>query len=208
MFGLLLTLGLQATLPATDDVYMAEYPSAYVQIRPEESPVYLWGTFSVAETTYALGQRMHKANNPSVGLGVEFKLTPRVTGFIEGGYKHRGGEYVDFAVKEIAYTYLVSRHHVHNRPVPVDLNGEYDQESYQSTFEIDHSLVFNVGVTVAVTDALSLRAGYTFERADVLWEIYDQEKKEAWHRDRSAGYWMEDGTLKADGFSLGIQYTF
>lgn len=213
--ALVLTTGIQYSLPVADGVVTHDHPTLYLQVAREDSPLYLWSSVSISEEVFVLGQRMHRNANPSLGFGYTLDFSPRISGFIEAGYKIRGDGYYDFANSEIAYTYLVSRHNVAGRPVPVGLgpNGNADVFENGYTFEIENSLLFNIGIEAKVTEALSLRFGYTVERADMLWEIYEPERKAEWDSTggnctKLCGYWMEYDVLRSDAFTFSMQYSF
>lgn len=213
--ALVLTVGASVTLPVADDAVTGTYPSVYVQIAPAASQGYLWASTSVDESVYVLGQRMHRDTNPSIGVGYTFPVTTRFNVYAEAGYKFRGDGYYPFANSEIAYTYLVGRHNVEGRPIPLDLgpNGNADVFEHGYTYDIDNSVMFNVGIEADITDSLSMRFGYTVERADVLWEIYEPERKQEWDSTggdctKQCGYWMEYDVLRSDGFTFSLQYSF
>lgn len=212
--ALVLSTGVQYSLPVADDIVTQAYPTIYVEASLEDKPLYIWTSISASEEVYVLGQRMHRDNNPSFGFGYTLDFTPKIHGYLEAGYKFRGQGYYDFANAEIAYTYLVGRHNVFGRPVPLELrNGRAHIDSYEYTFDIENSILFNIGIEAELTENLSLKAGYTIERANILWEIYEEDRKQEWDStggncSKQCGYWMEYDTLRGDGFVLGLKYTF
>lgn len=202
--GLVLQAGVSLNSPAGDSdvVDFREIESYHLKLHKDEMPAYLWAS-NTEQENFVLGQGISTIDANAFGFGLKHKVSPKVTVFGEIGYS-LNNETNDVVIQqEVIYTYLVDRHNVFNRPVPVEVNRPYDQESYETTYTIENSFMAKIGVEYSVTDWFSVGAAYRFNRMEAKFELYDQER-----RDAGQGYWEERQTLDAGAFEVQFLVNF
>jgi opacity protein-like surface antigen len=183
-------------------IYTDESPSEWSfggQIGHERTPVYLWASYE-APKVKVLGQPMGDTDIFSVGLGASQELVEGLSVFAEGGYSFVDLEANDRVVNEVAYTYLVGRHAVGDRVIPVPC--AYGSGCYEDTYEVDNGFVARIGAQWQVTDNVAVRGAYK-------WAYFDQEitmRRPDWQE--GTGYWREDTTLDLSSFELGVWYVW
>lgn len=198
--GLVLQAGVSANIPTGDSdiIDFREAGAVHLKLHNSESPVYVWGSYN-KQGNYVLGQKISVIDAPSFGLGVKYCLTPTLRLFGEVGYSFNNQDNRIGTQQEVVYTYLVDRHNVFNRPIPVNVQYPYDQDSYATTYEIDNSVVAKIGIEYQVNDWFSVNGTFKYNRMNVLFELYDEEQ-----RANGFGYWMEDETM--DASALEVQF--
>jgi len=147
---------------ASADFYddgIAEDYSIHLKVGSKNRPIYLWGSYSDPEVGL-LGQRFFTLETAAVGLGAK-KDFDDISVFFELGYAFNDPETEKIGIQqEVIYTYLVGRHNVHNRPVPLDLDRPYDQTSYQTSYEVEDAFMGRIGIGYQVLDHLKVTAAY------------------------------------------------
>lgn len=169
------------------------------QIGHELTPVYLWTSYE-GPRVKILGQPMGDTDLFSVGLGASQELSEGLSVFVEGGYSFVDLSSNDNVVDEVAYTYLVGRHAVGDRRIPVPC--AYISGCYDSSYDVDDGFIARIGAKWQVADHVAIRGAYK-------WAYFDQEitmRSVDWQEGQ--GYWREDNTLNLSSFELGIWYTF
>lgn len=205
--GLILQAGLSANIPTGDSdiIDFREAVAIHAKVHSEVSPAYIWGSYTW-QGNYVLGQKISKIEAPSIGIGITYSLTPTLRLFGEIGYSfnNQNNQSSRSAIQqEVVYTYLVGRHNVFNRPVPVNLIGPYDQDSYETTYKIENSLVAKIGIEYKVNDWFNVNMAYKYNRMNVLFEMYDEEQRAG-----GGGYWMEDETMDAGAVEVQFLVNF
>lgn len=198
--GLVLQAGVSANIPTGDSdiIDFREAGAVHLKLHNSESPVYVWGSYN-RQGNYVLGQKISVIDAPSLGLGVKYCLTPTLRLFGEIGYSFNNQDNRIGTQQEVVYTYLVDRHNVFNRPIPVNVQYPYDQDSYATTYEIDNSVVAKIGIEYQVNDWFSVNGTFKYNRMNVLFELYDEEQIA-----NGFGYWIEHETM--DGSALEVQF--
>jgi hypothetical protein len=202
--GLALQAGVSVNIPTGDSdiIDFREDAAVHLKVHNSESPVYAWGSYT-RKNNYVLGQKLSIVDSPSLGLGVKYNLSPTLRLFGEVGYSFNNQDNRIVPQQEVVYTYLVGRHNVFNRPVPVNLIGPYDQDSYATTYDISNSVVAKLGIEYQVNDWFSVNATYKYDRMEVLFELYDEEQRAG-----GGGYWMEDETQDASAVEIQFLVNF
>jgi hypothetical protein len=202
--GLVLQAGVSVNTPSGDSdiIDFRERVAFHLKAHDSESPVYAWGSYT-RKNNYVLGQKISVVDSPSLGVGIKYCLSPTLRLFGEIGYSFNNQDNRIVPQQEVVYTYLVGRHNVFNRPIPVNVTRPYDQDSYATKYEIDNSVVTKLGIEYQVNDWFSVNATYKYDRMDVLFELYDEEQRAA-----GLGYWMEDGTLDASAIEVQFLVNF
>jgi len=198
-----LQLGLIMSFPmGSPDIHnVSESPGAYGRIGL--GPVYAWGSYG-SQSVSLLGQGIGDNTTIATGLGFTAPVLPKISLFAEVGQAWYSLEADEKIQQETVFTYLVDRHNVHeSRPVPVAISGNYDQESYETTFDIKDGLIARIGATYHVNDHVKLDLAYRHQRMDTLYEIYDQESRAA-----GFGFWLEDTTIDASAIELRLNWRF
>lgn len=196
-------LGISLNIATAGDVldYEEDY-GVHVKVQHETFPVYGWASYQQGEF-FILGQGVADTQAPSVGLGVTRDITPRLSVFAETGMAFNKLSNDKPIVQETAYTYLVGRHEVENRPVPVTVNYPYDQESYDTTYAVDNAFVAKLGLNFQISDSWSTSVAYRYSVANTLIEIFDFGAKEA-----GLGWWMEEATTDTSAVEVQFLYRF
>jgi hypothetical protein len=205
LLALNLQFGVGLAIPdGTDNTFETKpEPSLNLKLSHDDLPVYAWASVGKGRL-YTLGQRVSQGSSVSLGLGLAQPLTPKLSAFAEAGYRFLDYSHSDTIQQEVAFTYLVDRHHVHeSRPIPVTVNGPYDQDSYETTFELSDSPLARVGLTWHLTDHLSVDASYRFHRIPLLIEIYDEER-----RANGGGWWMEKTHIRNNALEMRLNWEF
>ena len=169
----------------------------------KEFPVYLWGSFDDNESGF-LGQPFSKNEVMAFGFGAR-KTWGDFWGVVELGYASIDSSTHLKIQQEVVYTQIVQNHNVYQRPVPVDLTGPYDQESYTTEYELDDDFVAKVGVGYDLSEHWSVTATYRFLRPETYYNIIDTDWQE---RTGSDGYWEEHTTTNLDAFEIGVLWKY
>jgi opacity protein-like surface antigen len=141
-----------------------------------------------------LGQGMGTATVDSAGLGFR-RSWDGLTVFAEAGYGR-----VDFRgdarqQQEVNYTYLVGRHNVEGRPVPVECARP---GCFETEHTIDDALMGRVGLEYDAAPHVKLTASYRWMRADEYLAIWDAERHAA-----GKGWWEEHVQRDFGAFEIG-----
>ena len=204
MFEALLA-SLMFEVGASVDFYEESLPEDYsihLKLGKKDFPVYMWGSYSEPEAGL-LGQRFSKLKTSGIGLGAK-KDFDDISVFLELGYAINDPETVKIGVQqEVVYTYLVGRHNVYNRPVPLDLIGPYDQRSYETSHEVDDAFMGRIGIGYQVFDHLKVTGAYKYHTPNTKYQIWDQAR-----RDAGGGWWQESGQTNLNSFEFAILYSF
>jgi len=180
-----------------------ELPSLELQLGHEDLPLYGWGSVGTRDITL-LGQNLGPMSGLSGGLGVKHNMSDKLSLFAEAGYSFNNTSTEEIIQQEIVFTRLVDRHQVHpSRPIPVDVNFPYDQESYATTYKVDNNMVYRIGIGYSLMDNLEIDAHYTFSQVPTKMEMYDEERREA-----GGGYWEEHETIDSGGFGIRMMWRF
>ena len=172
------------------------------QVGHEDTPLYLFGGYE-DPTVRMLGQGIGVAEIFSLGIGAKKELGDGFFVFGEVGYGKVETEPRIVIQQEVVYTELVRNHNVFNRPVPVDLGGPYDKNSYESSWELDDGILGAIGVGYQVNEHLSVTGAYRpFYVAEYI-HIANPGAKEA-----GLGYWEESRSRDLSSFQLHIAWTF
>ena len=186
----------------TDEKGSTPEPHFRVAVGHEESPLYAWGQYEDLKVRM-LGQPLGKSSITSVGIGAR-KFFGDFFGFAEVGYGVIDEGAQDIIQQEIIYTELLMRHRVDGRPAPVILTNNYDQDSYDTVWELDNGLLGEVGVGYAPNEhwrfTLSYRPFYVKEHI----ELEDPDWREA----TGGGYWQETRSRDLSSISLRIGWEF
>jgi hypothetical protein len=196
-------LGLLMSFPmGSPDIHnVSESPWAFGRLGV--GPVYAWGSYG-HQSVSLLGQSIGDNAQLAAGLGFEAPILPKLSLFAEVGQAWHSLDANETIQQETVFTYLVDRHHVHeSRPVPVVVAGDYDQDSYETTFDIRDGLVARIGATYHVNDHVKLDLAYRHQRMDTLYEIYDQERRAG-----GLGWWQEKTAIDASAIELRLNWRF
>jgi hypothetical protein len=204
VFGpIVLQVGLSLAMPVGDsDInHVSESPGVFGRVG--SGPVYVWGSYNKQKLSL-LGQDMGDNTTAAAGIGFEAPILPKLSLFAEAGYGWYSLDADRTVQQETVFTYLVDRHNVHeSRPIPVTVNGPYDQDSYETTFELSDGLIGRVGVTYHVTSYIKLDVAYRHQRMDTLYEIYDKESRAA-----GGGWWQERTVIDASAIEMRLNWRF
>jgi hypothetical protein len=146
-----------------------------------------------------LGQPIADTNIYTFGLGTWYEVGS-VSLFVESGLALVDPEIDSGVQQEVVYTYLVGRHNVEGRPVPVDVvNGN---EGYTSSYEVDDAPFLRIGAQWQVFEHVAVSASYRFLEADTEMFI----KRSGWEEGK--GYWREDNTANFGAAEVVLWVTF
>lgn len=202
--GVALQIGVSLNSPTGDsDVTdFREILGYHIKLQAEEKPAYLWGSWTEQEN-FIHGQGVSDITSNAGGFGVKYEVFPDITAYGELGYSVNNQTNDDVIQQEVIYTYLVDRHEVFGRPVPVNLTGPYDQDSYETTYTVEGSVIGKLGVEYRVSRWFSVGAAYRFNRIEAKMELWDEEL-----RGNGGGWWMERQTLDAGAFEVQFLINF
>ncbi len=172
-----------------------------IEVGHEESPLYAFGGYEQLDVRM-LGQAIGELDIFSVGLGARKNIGDFFV-YGELGYGVLDNSPVDKIQQEIVYTELVGRHNVEFRPIPVYPQGPYDQESYETVYEVDDGILGAIGVGYQPTEHLSFTIAYRPFYVREHMEIYDEER-----RARGGGWWQESRSLDLSSWQLSTRWTF
>jgi hypothetical protein len=196
-------LGMILSFPMGSPDIHNVYESPGVFGRVGSGPVYVWGSYK-KQSMSLLGQDMGDNSTLAAGLGFEAPILPKVSLFAEAGYGWYSLDADKTVQQETVFTYLVDRHNVHeSRPIPVKVRHPYDQDSYETTFELSDGLIGRVGVTYHVTSNVKLDIAYRHQRMDTLYEVYDKESRAA-----GGGWWQERTVIDASAIEMRLNWRF
>jgi opacity protein-like surface antigen len=162
---------------------------------------YLWSEFE-NQRVKVLGQGLNEPDMYSFGVG--FKETyKKIDVFLEAGWTHIEGNPSEFEQQEVVYTFLVGRHNVHNRPVPVKLKHPYDQDSYSTVYDLEGGFMGRLGVSYPLTNSIDLSLSYKFFTAAEHMAMWDNRREQG-----TGGWWEETNGRDLSTWGLGISYEF
>jgi hypothetical protein len=199
--GLVLSIAL-GTNQYTDEKGPPPEPAFSVQVGHEESPIYAFAGYEVIDVRM-LGQGIGDTSVFSLGIGAKHKFGNGFHVFGELGWGFTDQSPNMIIQQEIVYTELVGRHNVYNRPVPLDLTGPYDQDSYETVWEVEDDFLGAIGGGYEWDNGVFISGAYRpfYVREHI--EVYDQER-----RDNGGGWWQETRSLDLSAFQLRVGYTF
>ena len=181
-----------------------EAPAPYfkMEVGHEEKPVYLFGQYEQNKWRM-LGQSIGDGYIASAGVGFQHRLSPQLKLFGEVGYG-----YVDQGPRikiqqEIIYTELLGRHRVDYRPAPVYPTGNYDQNSYETKWEVSDGILGAVGLKYEASNGFNMSVAYRPFMVEEHIEMWDVERRAA-----GRGYWQETRSKNLSAFQLSIGWTF
>ena len=169
----------------------------------ESGGSYIWADYIPNNELRLLGQRLSEIDNFNAGLGYSVELNNKVNLFMEAGWSHLAVNTKEVIKQEVTYTYLVSRHNVYNRPVPVPVSVPYDQTSYGSEWSLQDGFTFKVGAEVELNKDWSLSASYVILNPEYNSSIWDPATI-----DIGGGYWTETNDLNMNSFEMRLEYKF
>ena len=172
-----------------------------VEVGHEESPLYAFGGYEQLDNRI-LGQALGELDIFSVGLGAR-KNIGDFFAFGEIGYGLVDNAANMVIQQEIVYTELVGRHERPFRPIPVFPQGPYDQDSYETVYEVDDGILGAIGVGYQPTESLSFTMAYRPFYVREHMEIYDEETRAS-----GGGWWQESRSLDLSSWQLSARWTF
>lgn len=150
-----------------------------------------------------LGQEVTELSDTSFGVGVNHYITYRLSVFGEVGGSVLKASNKEVVQQEVVYTYLVDRHNVYDRPIPVTTLYPYDQTSYNTDLEYKQSLIFRVGAAYDISHNWRVSAAYKNYSAVATTSLYDAELRQS-----GGGYWTENNNINLSSFELRVEYKF
>lgn len=165
-------------------------------------PVYLVGNYEHERVLRFMGQGLAESNLISLGLGVSQRWG-KFSVFTELAYVDLDSTYSAKDIDELAYTYLVGRHAVGDREIPLDEGCAYtEQECYTAEYEIEDSAYsLTVGAGWQVWQNVRVTASYRFMDVDTLIAIKANPLERA-------GWWQEKDKLDYGKAEITILYTY
>lgn len=160
---------------------------------------YLWASNVPGAGVRILGQGISHMDNYGVGIGYKAHVTNNLNIFIEYGVDNVGLSTDDDVKQEVVYTYLVGRHNVYGRPVPVI--NPHDQTSFTTSWDIDDAATFRVGAEYEIDNNWSVSAAYKFFSPKATMTLKDPIIA-------GGGYWTETNRLNMDAFVFRLNYKF
>ena len=160
-------------------------------------PVYAWASYE-DQTTRILGQGLSDIGIISAGVGVARDFG-KFSVFGEVGYAVLDSTDKDTIRDEIIYTTLVNNHGV--RPIPSG-DPERDPKAHTS-YSLDNGWVGRLGVSYALTEALSTSLAYRVLSVSEHYELWDEDNRAA-----GKGWWQESHGRDLSAFEFGINYEF
>jgi len=159
------------------------------QLRAGYKNVYVtWGNTD-AHSTSILGQQIFESEITTLGLGVRYPFKDDFEVYIEVGEADLDSEYSPNAGAEVAYTFLVGRHAVEGRPVPVPC-ARYRAGCYDSDWNLEQETPYaTIGVAWAPVDHIKVQMSYRFMNPS--YDVYI--KKPDWKE--GEGYWRESNNI-------------
>jgi len=201
--ALQIRIAINSDLSFNDNFYYDEHASYHLKLQTEELPIYLASSYSPSTSTLVLGQDSSKNNITSFGIGFKKEFYEGINIFTELALGIVDSNPNQNNVQEVAYTYLVSRHQVDGRPIPVNISYDYDQSSYKASLEIDNSYMFTFGIGFDVTDYLKVNTAYRHFQPKGNIAIWDEE-----YRAMGLGYWNENIRVPMNSLQLQILWEF
>ena len=177
-------------------------PTIRLEVAPKESPVYVWGQYEEL-TTRMVGQRLGNSSITSFGLGVKHHFDKKLYVFGELGYGIVDEGSQDIVQQEVVYTLLVDHHLQPFRPLPVYPTGPYDQDSYETLWEVEDSILGSIGIGYQAWDNVAFTVAYR--------PFYAKETVELWDADSRAnggGWWQESNSRNYSSVEFKIKWSF
>lgn len=168
-------------------------------------PGYLVLGYETPKITF-LGQSLGDAQIATVGYGFSFKQTKKLSWFTEIGY----GEVVQWESKhniqqEVVFTELVRKHHVPNRPIPLNLTGPYDTTSYKTSYALGGGPYGRLGVRFDITDHINARLSWRYLVITEEYDMWDEDRRGGKY---NGGWWQDRTTLDLSAWTFTIGANF
>jgi len=180
-------------------VFSDEYDTlAQLQFRLGYRNVYFtWETLDDASVAI-LGQELFETQQNYYGVGFRYPFNDDFEVFVEGGIADLDNSVKEFEGQEIAYTYLVGRHAVGDRNIPVPCAYSF-QGCYDWGWEMDDTTPFaTVGAAYALCDWAKVQVSYRYVNPRFDVEIKDTDWKEG------DTYWREAGNIDLSSANFTI----
>lgn len=195
--GLALELGISLNQPLYPTSAFTNYQEKYgLHVELEKENWFLWGSYADTRN-FVLGQRMSDNDVFMGGVGYQFEISEGLRVELGAGWGEVEHTNDLNNQQEIAYTYLVGRHNVANRPIPVTTNYPYDQVSYATTWEIEGAPVIKFGVEKDIGKNFSVGIQARYFAPRTLIEIYDEEQRAS-----GGGWWREYDAINASAIEV------
>jgi hypothetical protein len=162
--------------------------------------LYTWGSYEGLDTRI-LGQSLSAVDSMSIGIGGR-SVVGKFVAFAELGYSFLDTKDVERVRDEVVYTTLVHNHASEFRPIPVNPTGPYDQDSYETSYDISNGMLGRIGIGYKYKD-FTLSMSYKVQYVDERIELWDEGQ-----RAKGLGYWRETNTRNLSAFEIGLQYEF
>lgn len=195
--------GLSQQLGPEDEINYRESYFLSTKIGTDSMPLYIWGDASKG-SNYILGQKISSVVNVGAGLGYRYDFDNNVFYlFAEAGvgYPIKTDNYN--IMQEVTYTYLVRHHNVEGRPIPVDIQYPYDQDSYSTSWDIDYGAIMKVGFGWRATEHTRINVDYKYFNPRGKLELYDPVRREAGY-----GYWEEFVNVNMNTLEMSLLWEF
>jgi hypothetical protein len=189
---LIVELGTGFTFPLEGDVEEVQH----FQFRGGYKNFYL--TYEAVDEWkhYTLGQQNMETDVNQYGVGFRYPVDTFEV-YIEGGMADLNSKYYEPSGSEVAYTYLVGRHAVGDRRIPVPC--AYNSDCYSSEWNIESESPFaTVGIAWAPIDHFKVQASYTYLQPE-----YDVNIKRPDY-EAGQGYWRETGRVDMGSFKVTV----
>lgn len=188
--------------------YTEDYPYATeseytvgLRVGLEDNPLYVWGHYEEPKIR-TLGQPMGDSSIISFGLGARKNVGDFFV-FGELGYGVIDEGARETIQQEIVYTDLLRNHRVDFRPAPVRVDRDYQQDSYETLWELDDGFLGKVGVGYQWGD-VGLSVGYRAFYVDEHVELWDEETRAR----PNGGYWQESRSRDLSAWEFKASWTF
>jgi hypothetical protein len=234
-FTLSLGLGINSDIQ-TSDVFSTKGRAGYhLKLEHDPSDFSLWGSYYNKEH-YAVGQPIFKSGTWVAGLGydidvsdkVEINLGLGVAGFTNANVQQVSSNGPDTVfpegvaiVGEAAFTYLVGRHNVEGRPIPIppEQYENYNQDYGSGWKHRSPEFFGRIGLSYNLSSQWEVAAQFNiFNPKSTMWiskteiaqDIIDYGLKapnfNPCQYESGCGFWVEDRTWGMNSFELTLSY--
>ena len=179
-----------------------ETPAPFYKLEVGYENAYLWGSYEDTKLRM-IGQPIGDGVIIGLGAGYRYEFNDDLYVFGEVGYGQIEQGNRDVIQQEVVYTELVDRHNVHNRPVPLNLTGPYDQDSYETEWELKGGLMAALGVGYRFNDWSAVELAYRPFIVDEHIEVYDEQIVA-----NGGGWWQETRSKDLSAFQVIFKFNW
>ena len=168
----------------------------------KDFPLYLFYDQETPEVRL-LGQDLGYSDVQTIGLGLRYDATQKLSAFAEIGYSDTSTDVLYSTQQEIVATHLIDRHYIEGiRELP--FSGPFHEPyGYDTEYTLDDGYSTRIGIAYQICRWASFKVSYKCLKMDEYMAVFDSDMREA-----GLGFWEERSTRDFDAIEFGVFLTY